>query len=84
MKIFENIINHKVSTITTEELLKYAKQFQISINQTQAKQIANYLRGKQVNIFQDSERSKIIKEIAKIAGSDTAREVNKLFMQFTK
>ncbi|MCA1039098.1 DUF2624 domain-containing protein [Bacillus infantis] len=84
MKIFENIINHKVSTITTEELLKYAKQFQISINHVQAKQIANYLKGKQVNIFQDSERSKIIKEIAKIAGPDTAREVNKLFMQFTK
>lgn len=84
MKIFENIINHKISNITTEELLKYGDQFQISITKTQAKKIADYLRGKQINIFVDSERTKLIKEIAKIAGPETAREVNRLFIQFTK
>ncbi|MDZ5470967.1 DUF2624 domain-containing protein (plasmid) [Bacillus sp. 31A1R] len=84
MKIFENIINHKINTITAEELLKYAKQFQVSISRDHAKQIANYLRGKQVNIFNDSDRAKIIKEIAKIAGPNTAKEVNKIFTQFTK
>lgn len=84
MKIFENIINHKVSTITGEELMKYASQFQISITRPQAKKIAEYLRGKKVNIFEDKERVALIKEIAKIAGPETAKEVNKLFIQFTK
>ena len=84
MKIFENIINHKIGTITGEELLKYGKQFQITITKQQANKIAEYLRGKQVNIFNDEERSKIVKEIARIAGPDTARAVNKLFIQFTK
>jgi hypothetical protein len=84
MKIFENIINHKISTITADELLKYANQFKISVNRTQATQIAGYLHGKQVNIFDDSQRVKLIKEIAKVAGPDTAREVNKLFLQLTK
>jgi Protein of unknown function (DUF2624) len=84
MKIFENIINHKISTITGDELLKYGKQFQITITKQQANKIAEYLRGKQVNIFNDEERSKIVKEIARIAGPDTARAVNKLFIQFTK
>ena len=84
MKIFENIINHKVSTITSDELLKYADQFNIAISKQHADKIAAYLRGKQVNIFDDNERTKLIKAIAKIAGPDTAREVNRLFLQFTK
>lgn len=84
MKIYENIINHKISTITPDELLKYANQFKISVNRTQAIQIAEYLHGKKVNIFDDSQRVKLVKEIAKIAGADTAKEVNKLFMQFIK
>lgn len=84
MKIFENIINHKIGTITGDELLKYGKQFQIIITKQQADKIAAYLRGKQVNIFNDEERTKVVKEIAKIAGPETARAVNKLFIQFTK
>lgn len=84
MKIFENIINHKINSITSEELMKYANQFQISITKAQASKIAAYLRGKNVNIFNNSERIKLIKEIAKIAGPDTAKEVNRLFLQFTK
>lgn len=84
MKIFENIINHKINSITSEELIKYASQFQISITKAQAGKIAAYLRGKNVNIFNNSERIKLIKEIAKIAGPDTAKEVNRLFLQFTK
>jgi hypothetical protein len=84
MNIFENIINHKISSITADELLKYANQFQISISNQHASQIANFLSGKNVNIFNSGERAKLIKEIAKIAGADTAKEVNRLFLQFTK
>jgi hypothetical protein len=84
VKIFENIINHKINTITGEELLKYADQFNIKVNRQQANKVAAYLRGKNVNIFDDRQRTSLIKEIAKIAGPETAREVNKIFIQFTK
>lgn len=84
MKIFESIINHKINTMTADELLKYANQFQISVTKTQAEQIAGYLRGKQVNIFNDKERRLLIKEIAKTAGANTAKQVNQLFLLFTK
>ncbi|WP_066293394.1 DUF2624 domain-containing protein [Bacillus sp. FJAT-29937] len=84
MKIFENIINHKITNITADELLKYGDQFQISITKQQASKIAAYLRGKSINIFNDAERSKLIKEIAKLAGPETARQVNQLFIQLTK
>lgn len=84
MKIFENIINHKVNSITEDELLKYAKQFQVSINRQQARKIVDNVRGKNINIFNEAERTKLVKEIAKIAGPETAREVNKLLLQFSK
>lgn len=84
MSLFENIINHKISTITADELLKYANQFQISITRSEAAQIASYLRGTRVNIFSDVERAKLVKEIAKVSGVETAKEVNRLFLQFTK
>lgn len=84
MNIFENIINHKISNISASELLKYADQFNITVNRDQAKKIADYLRGKQVNIFDHRQRTALIKEIAKVAGPETAKEVNKLFIQFTK
>jgi len=84
VKIFENIINHKINTITADELLKYAGQFNISVNRQQAKKIAEYLRGKKINIFDNTQRTQLIKEIAKTAGPETAREVNKLFMELTK
>ncbi|WP_312473640.1 DUF2624 domain-containing protein [Neobacillus sp.] len=84
MKIFENIINHKINTITAEELLKYAHQFNIAVSRHQARKIAEYLKGKNVNIFDDAERAQLVKQIAKSAGPETAREVNKLFLQFTK
>ncbi|MEH6904309.1 DUF2624 domain-containing protein [Neobacillus drentensis] len=84
MTIFQSIINHKINTITADELIKYANQFNISVNKQQAVKIAEYLRGKNINIFNDSERAQLVKEIAKTAGPATAREVNKLFIQLTK
>jgi Cu/Ag efflux pump CusA len=84
VKIFENVINHKINTITGDELFKYAEQFNINVNRQQAYKVAQYLRGKNVNIFDDRERAVLIKQIAKIAGPETAREVNRLFVQFTK
>lgn len=84
MKMFENIINHKISTITGEELLKYANQFQLAVTNEQAERIARFLRGKKLNIFDDGERKLLIKEIAKATDVETARKVNQFFLQFKK
>lgn len=82
MKLLQNVVNHKINNITGDELLGYGKQFGVKINPDQAKKIAAYLRGKNINIFNNTERSKVIKEIAKIAGPVTAKEVNKIFAKF--
>ena len=84
MSIFQNIINHKLNTMTADELLQYADQYQISLSRKEATQIANYIKGKKVNIFNDGERSQLIRELAKITNIHTAKEVNRLLSSFTK
>ncbi|WP_449621291.1 DUF2624 domain-containing protein [Robertmurraya sp. Marseille-Q9965] len=84
MNIFQSIINHKVNTITGKDLIKYGKQFQISITKEHADTIASYLRGKNVNVFDEAERKKVINEIAKVAGPETAQQVNRLLLGLVK
>jgi hypothetical protein len=84
VKIFENIINHKIKTISADELLKYASQFDITLTRSMAEKVAKYLRNTQLNIFNDGDRTQLIREIAKITGPQTAREINKLFIEFTR
>lgn len=84
MKIFENIINHKIHTITPTELLKYSKQFKIPISDTESEKLAQHLNSKKVNIFNPAERSQLIRELATITSPATAKEVNNLFNLFAK
>lgn len=84
MSIFQSIVNHKINTITTEELLKYAKQFGIAISVNEAKKIASHLRGRQVDIFNTSQRAELLKEIEKLTSPATAKAVSQLVTQFTK
>ncbi|MCJ7841865.1 DUF2624 domain-containing protein [Lederbergia sp. NSJ-179] len=84
MKMIKNMVNYKVNLITGEELLKYAKQFNFHVSKEEADKVAAYLRGKNLDIFDDRTRAQIIREVAKISGPKTAKELNKLFIQFTK
>lgn len=70
--------------MTADELLQYADQYQISLSRNEATRIANYIKGKKVNIFNDGERSQLIRELAKITNIHTAKEVNRLLSSFTK
>lgn len=78
------MINYKMNSITADELLKYANQFHVQLNSEEAEKITTYLRGKHFDIFNNTERTKIIKEIAKIANPETAREINRLFIRFSQ
>lgn len=84
MKFLENIINMKINGITGKELLKYGKQFNIHVTEEQAEKVAQFLRGRNIDIFDDRDRTLVIKEIARITSPTTAKKVNQLFIQLTK
>ncbi|MGM0853159.1 MAG: DUF2624 domain-containing protein [Bacillota bacterium] len=84
MKLLQNVINHKINNITNEELLKYADQYNISLTSQQATSIVASVKGKNINIFDDSKRSKLVKNLARIIGPAKAKEINQLFLQLIR
>ncbi|MFD1705422.1 DUF2624 domain-containing protein [Siminovitchia sediminis] len=84
MKLIKNMVNYKLNIITADDLMRYASEFNIQVTRSQAEKIAGYLRGKNFDLFDDHVRGQVIREIAKITGPKTAREINRLFNQFTK
>ncbi|MGM0751492.1 MAG: DUF2624 domain-containing protein [Bacillota bacterium] len=84
MKLLQNVINHKINNITNEELLKYAKQYNITLTSQQATSIVASVKGKNINIFDDSKRSKLVKDLARIIGPVKAKEINQLFLQLIR
>ncbi|WP_243290580.1 DUF2624 domain-containing protein [Bacillus sp. FJAT-47783] len=82
MILFQKIVNQKINNLKYDELLNYAKQHQIALSETQAKQIVKLIRGKNINIFDDQERINLLKKIAKITSNETAQKVNKIFLDF--
>ncbi|WP_170007690.1 DUF2624 domain-containing protein [Bacillus fonticola] len=84
MKLFEHVVNHKLSTITPSEIQDYGNEYDISLTNEQASSICNVIHSKKWNIFDSRERTSLIKEIAKITGPNVARQANQLFLQLTK
>ncbi|WP_246945842.1 DUF2624 domain-containing protein [Bacillus pinisoli] len=82
MKLLEQIVNQKLNRITKEELLKLAKTHHISLTGQQADQVVTLIRGKNINIFNPTERTRLIKDVAKITSPEVAKKINKLFQDF--
>ncbi|AFI29068.1 tRNA methyltransferase [Bacillus sp. A053] len=83
MILFQRIILQRLNQATADDLLKYSKQYGISLTRSQAVEVANLLNGKNVNIFNESERMRLLKQVETITSKETAQTVNELFKQFT-
>ncbi|TDL82274.1 DUF2624 domain-containing protein [Peribacillus frigoritolerans] len=82
MILFQKIVNQKLNSLDADGLLQLAKQNSLAIDRTQAQQIVRIIRGKNINIFDDAERIRLLKKIAAITSPATAQQVNQLFQQF--
>jgi hypothetical protein len=84
MILYQKIINHKLNSITTEELMNYAKEYNIHLTNDQAKKIVKVMRGKRIDIFDTEQRKQLLLQIGKITNTDVAKQVNELFIKFIK
>ena len=82
MKFLHHLINQKVQTITGDELLKYAKGLDIPLKREEAEKIASRLRSGKVDLFNEHERTNLLREIAVITNKQTAQKLNKLLTTF--
>lgn len=81
--LIQKIVLQRLNQITANDLLRYAKQYGVSLTQNQAADVAKLMNGKHVNIFIDAERNRLIKQVEAITSKQTAKTVNDLFNQFT-
>ncbi len=66
MNLIKQIVNKKLNHISTKELLKYSKEYEVSITTAQADQIVLLMKGKNINIYDNNERLELLKQIAKV------------------
>ncbi|MBA9025443.1 MULTISPECIES: DUF2624 family protein [Bacillaceae] len=83
MKLFETMINHKINKIKAHELQSIASQHGVRLTQNEANNISKILAGRNINVFNPSERQLVLNEIAEIAGTKTANQIARLFTQLT-
>lgn len=83
MKLFESIVNLKINRITASELLDFAGQNGLTLKKTEAEEITKLIRGKSVNIFDQTERKQLLKNIEKITGAEKAQKIEKIFYSMT-
>ncbi|MFS0655290.1 DUF2624 domain-containing protein [Bacillus sp. 179-C3.3 HS] len=83
MILIQKIVLQRLNQITANDLLKYAKQYGVSLTNNQAVEVAKLMNGKNVNIFHDAERARLLKQVEAITSKQTAQTVNDLFNQFS-
>lgn len=81
--LIQKIVLQRLNQITASDLLRYAKQYGVSLTSHQAAEVAKLMNGKNINIFNDSERHRLLKQVEAITSKQTAQTVNNLFNQFT-
>ena len=84
MNLIKQIVNKKLNHISTKELLKYSKEYDVPITTAQADQIVGLMKGKNINIYDNDERLALLKQIAQVTSPATAQQVNTLFQQLLK
>lgn len=84
MNLIKQLVNKKLNHISTKELLKYSKEYDVPITTAQADQIVGLMKGKNINIYDNDERLALLKQIAQVTSPATAQQVNTLFQQLLK
>lgn len=79
----QQFINQKIKTITVDELLKHAKNYNVQLSAQEAAKIIEILRSeKTISIENDEQHRKIIKRIGKEINVNLAKKANELLKQF--
>lgn len=71
-------INHKINTLTAEELIELGHKYKILITKQEASKIINILRRETVDITNEAQRKKILKQIWLEVGPDIQVKIQRL------
>ena len=82
--MIKQVVKQKLQALTVNELLAYAKEYNVTITEKQAEQIISYLKQTELNPLDEQDRMKALKKLAQITDPQTAQKVNKIFQGMVK
>ncbi|OEH93723.1 DUF2624 family protein [Bacillus solimangrovi] len=77
----QTLVNQKVKQLTTQELIQYANQYDISISKKEAENILSLVKKEQINIYDEAKLNKLLDKIRNIVSADAANKAEKLLTQ---
>lgn len=80
--LFQKIVLQRLNQVTADEVLKYAKQYEIHVTKTQALEVEKLVKGKNINIFNEEERNKLLKQVEAVTSKEAVQLLNQLFAQY--
>lgn len=78
----QQMINHKINTLTPRQLYQLANQYNVSVSMTQARQITAILHRQPVNIADEMQRKRILNQIAHEVDPGVARKIKTMLESF--
>lgn len=80
----QQIVNQKVNTITAQELINYAKNYNISLKKQEADSVIRILRSEHpINVKDSTQHKKIIRRVYKEISPTLAKKADQLLSQFS-
>ncbi|KKB74613.1 MULTISPECIES: DUF2624 domain-containing protein [Bacillus] len=82
MILFQKIVLQRLNQVTADEVLKYAKQYGIHVTRKQALEVEKLVNGKNINIFNEKERNKLLSQVEAVTSKEAVQLLNQLFEQY--
>ncbi|MCF6137942.1 DUF2624 family protein [Pseudalkalibacillus berkeleyi] len=80
----QQMINHKLNTLSAEELIALGSQYNIQLTDAQAAQIIRILRQEKIDVSDVKQRDRIIKRIEAVTSPQVAQTIQVMFQSISR
>ncbi|WP_163526379.1 DUF2624 domain-containing protein [Halobacillus ihumii] len=82
--VAQQIVMQKLRQLTVEDILHYSQKYHIKVTKNEAKQIVTALKKNQENPFDPAGRKRMLKNLAAITSTETAKSVQHILIKLAK
>ncbi|MFD2637454.1 DUF2624 family protein [Piscibacillus salipiscarius] len=82
--MLKHLIRTKLYASTPDELMKYSKQYGISLTRQQANQLLQFIKKESIDPFSKQDRSKTYQYVEQHIGRQEAQQAERLLNQLAK
>ncbi|KGA95919.1 hypothetical protein AJ85_15695 [Alkalihalobacillus alcalophilus ATCC 27647 = CGMCC 1.3604] len=82
--IMQQLVNHKVNSLSSTELLQLSEQYQIPLNEQQANKVIQILRTEKINVANTEQIHRILNRLQTEVDPYVSNVVQQLMQQFNQ